>query len=87
MAGLQGVLSPSRAADFMSCPLKYRFRVIDRLPERPSPAAARGTVVHAVLERLYGVLFGLGALVFLAGWWGNHFWRSRRARKRATLAP
>lgn len=46
-------LSPSRAADFMQCPLLYRFRVIDRLPEQPSAAAARGTVVHAVLERLF----------------------------------
>ena len=48
-----GALSPSRAGDFMTCPLLYRFRVIDKLPERPSPAAVRGTVVHAVLERLY----------------------------------
>jgi putative RecB family exonuclease len=46
-------LSPSRAADFMQCPLLYRFRVIDRLPSPPSPAAARGTLVHAVLERLF----------------------------------
>ncbi|HBW20193.1 MAG: RecB family exonuclease [Streptosporangiaceae bacterium] len=46
-------LSPSRAADFLTCPLLYRFRVIDRLPEPPSPAAARGTLVHAVLERLF----------------------------------
>lgn len=46
-------LSPSRASDFMTCPLLYRFRVIDRLPEPPSPAAARGTLVHAVLERLF----------------------------------
>lgn len=46
-------LSPSRAADFMRCPLLYRLRVIDRLPEKPSPAATRGTVVHAVLERLF----------------------------------
>ncbi|MFF4739133.1 RecB family exonuclease [Streptomyces sp. NPDC001262] len=46
-------LSPSRAADFMRCPLLYRFRVIDRLPEKPSAAATRGTVVHAVLERLF----------------------------------
>jgi putative RecB family exonuclease len=37
----------------MTCPLLYRFRVIDRLPERPSPAATRGTVVHSVLERLF----------------------------------
>src|SRR3954453_14468581 len=48
-----GCLSPSRAGDFMTCPLLYRFRVIDRIPERPSPAAVRGTLVHAVLERLF----------------------------------
>jgi len=48
-----GALSPSRAGDFLTCPLRYRFRVIDRIPERPSPAAVRGTVVHAVLERLF----------------------------------
>ncbi|WP_229870214.1 RecB family exonuclease [Streptomyces phaeofaciens] len=46
-------LSPSRAGDFMQCPLLYRFRVIDRLPEKPSPAATKGTLVHAVLERLF----------------------------------
>lgn len=48
-----GSLSPSRAADFLNCPLKYRFRVIDRLDETPSRAATRGTLVHAVLERLF----------------------------------
>ncbi|WP_155360108.1 RecB family exonuclease [Acrocarpospora macrocephala] len=48
-----GALSPSRAGDFMTCPLLYRFRVIDQLPEKPSAAAVRGTLVHAVLERLY----------------------------------
>ncbi|NIY64318.1 recombinase RecB [Streptomyces malaysiensis] len=37
----------------MRCPLLYRFRVIDKLPEKPSAAATRGTVVHAVLERLF----------------------------------
>ena len=46
-------LSPSRAADFMTCPLLYRFRVIDRIPEPPTTATARGTLVHAVLERLF----------------------------------
>ncbi|HEX2074167.1 MAG TPA: RecB family exonuclease [Geodermatophilus sp.] len=46
-------LSPSRAADFKTCPLLYRFRTIDRLPERKTAAAVRGTLVHAVLERLY----------------------------------
>ncbi|HEX3336334.1 MAG TPA: RecB family exonuclease [Jatrophihabitans sp.] len=48
-----GSLSPSRAADFKTCPLLYRFRCIDRLPEAPSPAATRGTLVHAVLESLF----------------------------------
>ncbi|MBV9096256.1 MAG: PD-(D/E)XK nuclease family protein [Streptosporangiaceae bacterium] len=37
----------------MTCPLLYRFRVIDRLPEPPTEATARGTLVHAVLERLF----------------------------------
>jgi putative RecB family exonuclease len=46
-------LSPSRAGDFMTCPLLYRFRVIDRLPEPPTEATARGTLVHAALERLF----------------------------------
>ena len=48
-----GALSPSRASDFMTCPLLYRFRSIDRLPEPPSPDAVRGTVVHKVLEQLF----------------------------------
>ncbi len=47
-------LSPSRAGDFRQCPLLYRFRVIDRLPEPPSSAAVRGTLVHAVLEQMFG---------------------------------
>ncbi len=37
----------------MTCPLLYRFRVIDRLPEPPTTATARGTLVHAALERLF----------------------------------
>jgi putative RecB family exonuclease len=48
-------LSPSRASDFKHCPLLYRFRAIDRLPETPSPVQVRGIVVHAVLEELFGL--------------------------------
>jgi putative RecB family exonuclease len=48
-----GALSPSRAGDFMSCPLLYRFRTIDRLPEPSSPDAVRGSLIHKVLEDLY----------------------------------
>ncbi|TDC36697.1 Dna2/Cas4 domain-containing protein [Micromonospora sp. 15K316] len=52
-ATVRASLSPSRAADFKTCPLLYRFRSIDRLPERPTVEQARGTLVHAVLERLF----------------------------------
>jgi putative RecB family exonuclease len=50
---VMGSLSPSRASDFKTCPLLYRFRSIDRLPETPTRDAVRGTVVHTVLEHLY----------------------------------
>lgn len=49
----RAALSPSRAKDFMQCPLLFRFRTIDRLPEPPSQAAVKGSLVHAVLERLF----------------------------------
>ena len=52
-AAADWALSPSRALDFKNCALLYRFRVIDRLPEPPSVDAARGTVVHTVLEQLF----------------------------------
>ena len=48
-------LSPSRASDFKQCPLLYRFRAIDRLPEPTSEAQLRGSVVHAALESLYAL--------------------------------
>ncbi len=54
-AASRPALSPSRAADFKQCPLLYRFRAIDRLPEPPSTAQIRGSVVHAALEQLYGL--------------------------------
>ncbi len=47
-------LSPSRATDFKTCPLLYRYRAIDRLPEAPSALAVRGTLVHSALERMFG---------------------------------
>ncbi|HEX2196038.1 MAG TPA: PD-(D/E)XK nuclease family protein [Actinomycetota bacterium] len=46
-------LSPSSATDFKSCPQLFKFRAIDRVPEPVSGAAARGSLVHAVLERLF----------------------------------
>jgi putative RecB family exonuclease len=46
-------LSPSRSADYQQCPLLYRFKTIDQLPEEPSIAAVRGTLVHSVLENIF----------------------------------
>ncbi|MFW2514121.1 RecB family exonuclease [Demequina sp. SO4-13] len=52
MASAPGI-SPSRASDFRQCPLMFRLRVVDRIPEPPSPAATLGTLVHSVLEDLF----------------------------------
>src|SRR4051794_21139312 len=46
-------LSPSKVSSFTDCALAFRFSAIDRLPEPPSPAATKGTLVHAALELLY----------------------------------
>lgn len=48
-------LSPSRVGDFRQCPLLYRLRAIDRLPELSTVAQVKGTLVHAVLEELHGL--------------------------------
>jgi putative RecB family exonuclease len=46
-------LSPSSVTDFKSCPQLFKYRSIDRLPEPVSGPAARGSLIHAVLERLF----------------------------------
>ncbi len=55
---LRASLSPSRAADFKTCPLLYRLRSIDRIPEAPTQDQLRGTLVHAVLEGLFDLPAG-----------------------------
>ncbi|WP_392452748.1 RecB family exonuclease [Corynebacterium dentalis] len=52
-APLKLALSPSRAGDYKQCPLLYRFRAIDKLPEPKTIAQVKGTLVHAVLENLH----------------------------------
>jgi len=46
-------LSPSRVAEFNNCPARYKYRVIDLLPEPPSIDAERGTLIHTILEDLF----------------------------------
>jgi putative RecB family exonuclease len=67
-------LSPSRAGDYKQCPLLYRYRAIDRLPESPTQAQVRGTLVHAALENLFDMPAGLrvpeSAELLVDGAWG-----------------
>ncbi len=46
-------LSASRAKDYLQCPLKFRYSTIDGIPQPPTEATFKGTVVHLVLERLF----------------------------------
>lgn len=50
---LPSTLSPSKVSSFKDCALAFRFSAIDRLPEPPSPWAAKGTLVHKALELLF----------------------------------
>jgi len=50
---LPSSLSPSKLTAFKDCPLAFRFAAIDRLPEAPSPATVKGTLVHRALELLF----------------------------------
>ena len=50
---LPSTLTPSKISAFTSCPLAFRFSVVERLPEPPSLAATRGTLVHRALQLLF----------------------------------
>ena len=46
-------LSPSKVSSFKDCALAFRLSAIDKLPEPPSPAATKGTLVHRALQLLF----------------------------------
>jgi putative RecB family exonuclease len=46
-------LSPSAVSEYENCPLLYKYRKIDKLPEPPSLDAERGTLIHTVLQDLF----------------------------------
>ncbi len=46
-------LSASSSREYLQCPLKYRYSQVDRIPQPPTVATIRGTLVHAVLENLF----------------------------------
>lgn len=48
-------LSHSSISMFNECPQKYKFKYIDKLPEKPRHFFAFGQSVHSALEYFYGV--------------------------------
>ncbi len=46
-------LSFSRIDTYRTCPRKFRFRYVDRLPTRPSPHLSFGTSIHGALEAFH----------------------------------
>ncbi len=46
-------LSASRAKEYLQCPLKFRYSVVDGLRQPPTEATVKGNVVHEVLEDLF----------------------------------
>jgi hypothetical protein len=51
--GRQFGVSPSAVATFERCPLLFRYRHIDRLPEAATPELTSGILVHEVLADLF----------------------------------
>jgi RecB family exonuclease len=43
-------LSFSRVDTYTTCPLKFRFSYVDRMPQQPSPHLSWGSTIHKVLE-------------------------------------
>jgi putative RecB family exonuclease len=46
-------LSPSRAKEFLQCPKLYHYKAIEGRTTPPTIATTRGTLAHAVFERLF----------------------------------
>ena len=47
-------LSPSRIESFLSCPLAFRFVNVEKLPDPPTVATTKGSLVHRALEVFFG---------------------------------
>jgi RecB family exonuclease len=77
-------LSFSRIDTYRSCPLRFRFSYIDRLPSVPATHLSFGTSIHAALEAFHDrTLFGMPSeedlLGFLYdGWDSSGFHREPR---------
>ena len=75
-------LSPSRANDFMQCPLLFRFRTVDRLPE-PQRHALQAPALLDVRARLSESAQGLHHVDGLQG--GRRQVEARRGQVKPRL--
>ena len=48
-------LSPSKLNDFSTCYRKYQYGAIDRIPSKAAYPLVKGRIVHAILEKLFGL--------------------------------
>jgi putative RecB family exonuclease len=48
-------LSPSRLSDFQTCPRRYQYASIERIPQPASYATAKGRFAHYVFEQLFNL--------------------------------
>lgn len=48
-----GSITASKVTSFKECGLAFRLSVIDRIPQPQTPWTIRGSLAHAVLERMY----------------------------------
>jgi hypothetical protein len=54
-------------------------------PDRSVKLGTTSVTIRSTVFSGIGIALTLGALLFLAGWWGNHFVRTRRARRHARM--
>jgi len=52
---LPTTLTPSKVGKFVSCPLAFRYSYIERIPEPTTTYQLRGTIIHRVLQALFGL--------------------------------
>jgi DNA helicase-2/ATP-dependent DNA helicase PcrA len=94
MRGDGVLLSATDIDTYRSCPLKYKFARVFRIPQEPTIHQRFGIVVHQVLERYHGAGEQLGPLTDLhllldQGWRRSGFGDSeeeRQLRQKATAA-
>jgi len=48
-------LSPSRASQYKTCPLQFKFANIDKIKEPTNEVQAKGTLIHEALEKMYNL--------------------------------